>query len=134
MFERLLALGVDPPHVVLDAGCGTGAVARALASSVARVDAVDPSHAMLREARRLSAGITNVPWIHGAMEDAPLQPPYSLIVAAGSLHWMQLDVVPPRFAASLTPGGRVALVYQREFPPWVLCCCCRPMRGGSVAA
>ncbi len=37
----------DAPHDVLDVGCGTGDLARPLATCVTRVDAVDASAAMI---------------------------------------------------------------------------------------
>jgi hypothetical protein len=49
-------------------------------------------------------------WIHGAIEHAPLHPPYALIVAATSLHWMHWETIMTRFHDILTPGGHVAVV------------------------
>lgn len=89
VFDKLLELLVDTPQAVLDAGCGMGAVARSLAPLVDRVDAVDFSSAMIEAGRQLPNGDRpNVRWIEGRIETVPLDPPYALIVAAGSLHWM----------------------------------------------
>ena len=53
------------------------------------------------------------------MEDVPLHPPYALIVAAASLHWMHWETVLPRFHAVLTPGGYLAVVEVVTEPtPW----------------
>lgn len=53
------------------------------------------------------------------MEEAPLAPPYALIVAAGSLHWMDWEIVMPRFRNALTAHGVLAIVWQSELPnPW----------------
>jgi hypothetical protein len=41
---------------------------------------------------------------------APLDPPYALVTAGESLHWMDWEIVLPRFATSLVPGGVVAIV------------------------
>ena len=43
------------------------------------------------------------------METAPLDPPYALVTAGESLHWMAWEVVLPRFAAALVPGGLLAI-------------------------
>ena len=51
IFEILEGLLVEP-RTVLDAGSGTGALTIGLARFAKRVDAVDPSAAMLREARQ----------------------------------------------------------------------------------
>ncbi len=119
-FDVLLGLVGDGPRVVLDAGCGTGELARRLAGCVDRVDALDPSVGMLAKGRGLPGGASpNLTWIRGIAEDAPLRGPYSLIVAGASLHWMAWDVVLPRFRDLLIPGGVVAIVDDRAAPnPW----------------
>ena len=121
-FEILARLIVEP-RVVLDAGAGTGAVARRLLPYAIRVDAVDPSAAMIAEGRRLTGGEDpRLRWIVGTAETAPLEPPYGLITAGTSLHWMDLAQVIPRFAAALAPGGRLAVLEVVETPvgptPW----------------
>jgi SAM-dependent methyltransferase len=99
------------PRTVLDAGAGTGALARRMLRFAKRVDAVDPSEAMIQEGRRLPGGTDpRLTWIRGAAEDAPLDPPYGLITTGQSLHWMQPDRVMARFAAALAPGARLAIV------------------------
>jgi hypothetical protein len=42
--DRLIG---NAPRVILELGCGLGEIARRLAAQTARVDAVEPSHAML---------------------------------------------------------------------------------------
>ena len=118
--DLLAALLVDEPRVVLDAGCGRGELARPLARLADRVDAVDPSAAMIEHGRALPGGNHPVlSWIVGPMEDAPLRPPYALITAGASLHWMDWAVVLPRMAAALTPHGALAIVDQFVAPnPW----------------
>ena len=78
---------------VVDAGCGTGELARRL--EVARVDAVDISAPMLALAQTLP-GADHVRWIHGGIEDAPLDPPYDLVVAGDSVHWFDWARALPR--------------------------------------
>ena len=120
VFDLLAALAVDEPRAVLDVGCGTGDVARPLAAKVARLDAVDRSPAMIAKGRGLPGGDRpNLAWIVGEAEDAPLRPPYALITAGESLHWMAWDVVMPRFRHALTPRGCLAIVGRPEAPtPW----------------
>jgi ubiquinone/menaquinone biosynthesis C-methylase UbiE len=96
---------------VLDVGCGTGELARRLAPSVGRVDAVDFSKAMLELARRLPGGdARNIRWTLGAAEDVALKAPYELITAGECLHWMDLDLVMVRFARVLTSNGSLAII------------------------
>jgi SAM-dependent methyltransferase len=110
VLEILNGLIVEP-RVVLDAGAGTGAIARALAPTVNRVDALDPSAAMIAEGRRLSGGDdARIRWILGHAEDTALALPYGLIVTGASLHWMREDIVLPRFRDALAPGARLAIV------------------------
>jgi SAM-dependent methyltransferase len=106
----LLDLTVDEPRAVLEVGCGPGELARRLAPSVARVDAVDFSAGMLDLGQRSPGGdAQNLRWIASDVERAPLEPPYALIVAGESLHWMDWDVVMPRFAAALSEHGMLAI-------------------------
>src|SRR5439155_17899141 len=92
LFEILAGLISDEPRVVLDAGCGTGEIARPLLGRVDRVDAVDFSPAMIERGRRSPGGDhPNLRWIVGRAEDVPLAPPYALITAGASLHWMDWE-------------------------------------------
>ena len=114
-FEILSDLIEDRPRAVLDAGCGTGPIARHLIDYVDRIDAVDFSEHMIARARAMPNGDhPNITWTFGPMETAPIQPPYGLITAGASLHWMAWDVVLPRFHAALAPGGVLALPSKVE--------------------
>lgn len=111
ILEKLLV----EPRAVLDVGTGNGALARRIVRFAERVDAVDPSVAMIDEGRRLPGGSDpRLRWIVGPAETAPLEPPYGLITAGSSLHWMDHDRVLPRFAAALAPAGRLAIVETDE--------------------
>ena len=119
--EFLSELVTDRPRRVLDIGCGTGDIARRLAPLVDHVDAVDFSAGMIESARQLPGGAaSNVRWIIGAVEDAPLVAPYALITAGESLHWMDWEIVLPRLADVLSPNGVVAILGRDwEGPPAV---------------
>ncbi len=119
-FDILAELVVDEPRNVLDVGCGRGEIARPLVTRVDRVEAVDPSAAMIAHGRGLPGGDhPALTWIQATAEEAPLRPPYALITAGASLHWMAWDVVMPRFANSLTPRGVLAIVDVTVLPsPW----------------
>lgn len=106
ILHRLLV----PPRTILDAGAGTGALARGMAAFAQRVDAVEPSQAMVAEGRRLTSSEQRIRWIVGRAEDAQLAPPYGLITCGASLHWMDAAVVLPRFRDTLAPGARLAIV------------------------
>jgi predicted TPR repeat methyltransferase len=69
-FEILRGLVVDQPRRVLDAGCGAGALARSLVDIAETVDAVDASHAMIEQGRRLPNGAhPRLHWILGRVEE-----------------------------------------------------------------
>jgi SAM-dependent methyltransferase len=113
VFEHLVGLIRDTPSNVLDVGCGLGDVARRLTPLVARVDAVDASAAMLAAGRVSEGGdAPNLRWIHSRLEEAQplLEPPYALIAAGESLHWLEWDIAMPLFARLLTPGGLLAII------------------------
>jgi SAM-dependent methyltransferase len=107
-------------RTVLDAGCGTGFIARPFAPFVEYVDAVDISEAMIRTAQTLPGGNrSNIRWIAAPIETAPLYGPYALTVAAASLHWMDWEHTLPRFAAHRAPDSVLAIVEDWAQPnPW----------------
>ena len=105
----------------LDLGCGPGKIARVLAEVFARVDAVDPSHPMLEVARELDADRhSNINWIRAHGETAALEPPYELITAGASIHWMDHAVVFPRLAKVIADEGFMAVMDGdgAHQPPW----------------
>ena len=107
LFPMLADLVVGRPRLVLDVGCGTGFVARPLVSLVDRVDGVDFSAPMLEIARGLPNGDhPNIHWIHGPIEEVELDPPYGLITAGASLHWMEWPVVMPGGSSPSSTGRR----------------------------
>lgn len=120
VFDILASLMSDPPGTVLDVGCGTGFIARNLVGKARHIDAVDISPAMIHQGQRLPRGDSpSLQWIVGAAETVPLHPPYGLIAAGDSLHWMDWDVVLPRFADILSPEGYFAVLgVGQTATPW----------------
>ncbi|MFL5801884.1 MAG: class I SAM-dependent methyltransferase [Roseiflexaceae bacterium] len=113
----LAGLMTDTPRRALDVGCGTGFIARHLAELADHVDALDVSQAMIDEGRRLPNGDhPRLSWIVGRAEDAPLSPPYALITAGESLHWLDWEIALPRFARLLAPNGWLAIVQSAQLP------------------
>lgn len=106
--------------VVLELGCGTGEITRALAPHVARIDAIDASAPMLSAARAMPGGEeAAICWIHGRAEDAALDGPYALAVSGDALHWMDWEVVLSKIGAALAPGAHLAIVGAKHDAPWL---------------
>jgi SAM-dependent methyltransferase len=120
VFDILAGLVPAGNGAALDLGCGTGDIARRLAERMWRVDAVDLSANMLALARTLPGGDRpNLRWIAGPAETAPGEPPYALITAGESIHWMEWEVALPRCHALLAPGAMLAIIEREEVPqPW----------------
>jgi SAM-dependent methyltransferase len=112
---------VDSPSLVLDLGCGLGEIARRLAAQVERVDAVDPSQAMLEIARTLADGERpNIHWHCCPAEEFLYGSGYDLVITAESLHWMAWERVLPAVHAALSPRGKLAIILGRRAVavPW----------------
>lgn len=120
VFAILAGLISEEPRRVLDVGSGTGNIARNLIEHVESIDAVDFSQQMIEQGKHLPNG--NYPrlhWLYGSVEEVALDPPYALVTAGESLHWMDWNIVLPRFHEMLTPGGYLAIVDKKTTPdPW----------------
>ncbi|MDE0503780.1 MAG: hypothetical protein OXI86_06845 [Candidatus Poribacteria bacterium] len=52
----------------------------------------------------------NLRWIHGRAEEVSLNPPYDMITAGSSIHWLRWNVVFPRFAEILSTSGNLVII------------------------
>lgn len=120
VFAILAGLLIDEPRTVLDVGAGSGDLARRMVEFAGRVDAIDFSESMIEQGKRLPNGDhPHLRWIYGKVEEALLSPPYALITAGSSIHWLEWEKAFPLFRSLLTPHGFLALVYRRTLPmPW----------------
>jgi trans-aconitate 2-methyltransferase len=103
-----------PPGAVVDLGCGDGAVAGSLAARFAgrRLVGVDSSVAMLEAARGLGvyAALERGDIAAWKPETAP-----ALIFSNAALQWLDRhEVLMPRLAAMLAPGGVLAVQMPRQ--------------------
>lgn len=108
-------LELQPEHVVLDVGGGTGQVGRALAGRFARWIVVEPSAGMRREARK--HGVVTV--VAGVGERLPLATgSVDRAVMVDALHHAkEQDAVFAELHRVLTPGG-VAVVEEFRMDRW----------------
>jgi ArsR family transcriptional regulator len=111
--HSLSLLGLlDGDWTVGDLGCGTGAVAEALAPFVDRVVAVDNSREMLAAARDRVGAFDNIELRCGELEDLPLDD-HSLDAETLILvlhHLPDPSRVLAEVARTLRPGGRLLIV------------------------
>lgn len=112
-FTQTALLGLLPRGwVVADLGCGTGHAAAALSPHVGRVVGVDQSPAMLKAARKRTAGLGNVELRRGRLEALPLDGEScdgALLILALS-YVAQPAVAVGEMARILRPGGRAVVV------------------------
>ena len=110
-YRILLSLLGESRRRVLDVGCGPGKIARSLVNHVDGVDAVDFSQEMIRIGKSLANGDhPNLRWINGPVETVQLHPPYDMVTAGASIHWMAWEVVFPRFKEVLTTDGYLVII------------------------
>lgn len=110
-YKILLSLLGESPGRILDVGCGPGKIARALVDHVNGIDAVDFSEEMIRVGKSLVNGDhPNLRWINGPVETVQLYPPYDMVTAGASIHWMAWEVVFPKFKEVLTTDGYLVII------------------------
>ena len=114
LYQKLFGL-VARRRRAVDLGCGPGKIARVLAGQFNRVEAIDPSAAMIAAGRQQDAGAhPNIEWQVSTAEAAPLPGPYDLVTAGASIHWMRHDMIFPRLAAAMHPDGVLAIISGDE--------------------
>ena len=112
-FTHAAALALlSPDLVVADLGCGTASVAAQLAPYVGKVIGVDNSAAMLKAARKRTAGTNNVDLRRGDLESLPVD---NASCDAALLLLALTYVEDPALALAevkriLKPGGRAVVV------------------------
>ena len=110
-YRILLSLLGESRGKVLDVGCGPGKIARSLVDRVEGVDAVDFSQEMIRVGQSLNNGDhPNLRWINGRVEEVQLYPPYDMVTAGASIHWMEWSVVFPKFKELLTTDEYLVII------------------------
>jgi trans-aconitate 2-methyltransferase len=118
--DLLAAVKARSPEVVVDLGCGSGALTLALAGRWprARVIGVDSSAEML-DAARLRDTSAQVEWLHAAVETwdpGQLGAPADVIVSSSLLQWVPSHMgLIPRWVTSLAPGGWFAMQVPGNF-------------------
>ncbi len=95
---------------VLEIGCGTGQLTRALLARGLQVTAVEPGANLVRRAADHVDGPGGVQFVNRRFEDARLSGRFSAVFSASAFHWLDPDVSWRKAARSLAPGGLLALI------------------------
>lgn len=92
---------------VLDVGCGAGMFANELAEQVRTVDAIDRSPEMIESAQANTPGDVRCILDDVASAQLPSNA-YDAVFSISALHHMDLEIVLPKLATCLRPGGVLA--------------------------
>jgi len=111
--ERLISSlpAMDLIDSILEIGCGTGQLTRALLARGLRVTALEPGSRLAARAWQNLAGGGDVELLNARLEDAQLPPArFMAVFSASAIHWVDPDVGWQRAADVLVPGGTLALI------------------------
>jgi SAM-dependent methyltransferase len=111
----LRALRIPQGASVLEVGAGSGALTRYLGERCAAVDAVEPSLARARVARRRTRGLPSVEVFVGELADVPAEPAYDLVMVTDLLDPAGSSVLVHELSTRLRPGGTLLLAGDNRF-------------------
>lgn len=121
--EPMLALmGLQPGETILDVGCGTGWLCRALGARVpqSRVVGIDVSDEMIRRAEAASAPFPNVSFSIGSIESIPCESDSftRAISVESAYYWTRPAEGLKEVSRVLAPGGAFWMLinYYRDNP------------------
>ena len=103
--------GIGSGDHVLEVGCGSGQLTRALLARGLHVTAVEPGKNLIALARRNLDGAGAVEFVNARFEDAALpREQFRAVFSASAFHWVDPEVSWQKAADVLVPGGTLALV------------------------
>ena len=103
--------GIGSGDLVLEVGCGSGQLTRALLARGLHVTAVEPGKNLMALARRNLDGAGAVEFVNAQFEDAMLpREQFQAVFSASAFHWVNPEVSWQKAADVLVPGGTLALV------------------------
>ncbi len=103
--------GIGSGDPVLEVGCGSGQLTRALLARGLHVTAVEPGKSLMALARRNLEGAGALEFVNASFEDALLpREHFQAVFCASAFHWIDPNVSWQKVADVLVPGGTLALV------------------------
>jgi SAM-dependent methyltransferase len=103
--------GIGSGDRVLEVGCGSGQLTRALVARGLHVTAVEPGKSLIALARQNLEGAGDVEFVNARFEDALLsRGQFQAVFCASAFHWIDPEVGWQKAADVLVPGGTLALV------------------------
>ena len=103
--------GIGRGDHVLEVGCGSGQLTRALVARGLHVTAVEPGKSLLALARQNLEGAGEVEFVNAEFEDASLpHEQFQAVFSASAFHWIDPEVSWQKAADVLVPGGTLALI------------------------
>ncbi len=120
VFELLSReLDIGPGRRVCDLAAGTGKFTRGLVDLGADVVAVEPVEGMRHQ---FSVALPDIELLDGTAEALPLaDESVDAVTGAQAFHWFDMPVALPEIRRVLSPGGGMAMVWNRRdhSVPWV---------------
>lgn len=109
--QACLEAGLRNGDHVLEIGCGSGQLTRALLARGLQVTALEPGHHLIALARENLDGTGEVEFVNARFEDAALpREQFRAVFSASAFHWLDPEVSWQRTANLLVPGGTLALI------------------------
>jgi ubiquinone/menaquinone biosynthesis C-methylase UbiE len=103
--------GIGSGDHVLEIGCGSGQLTRALVARGLHVTALEPGKSLIALARQNLAGAGEVEFVNAQFEDALLpREQFQAVFSASAFHWVDPKVSWQKAADVLVRGGTLALV------------------------
>ena len=103
--------GIGRGDQVLEVGCGSGQLTRALLARGLHVTALEPGQNLIALARQNLDGAGAVEFVNAQFEDARLpREQFRAVFSASAFHWVDPEVSWQKAADVLVPGGTLALV------------------------
>ena len=103
--------GIGSNDQVLEVGCGSGQLTRALVTRGLHITALEPGKSLIALARQNLEGAGAVEFVNAQFEDALLpREQFQAVFSASAFHWVDPRVSWQRAADVLVPGGTLVLV------------------------